>query len=1028
MNANHLIRMRQRRRLAAKTGPAKRLTQIMIPTVVVILAVILAIPVTAAAAAAGVYSYFTQDLPDSSQIKKVETDFQTTKIYDRKGGLLYEIIDPTGGDRQWTQLNNISSYLTCATVAIEDKTFWENQGFDIRGIARAFVSNLQGGATQGGSGITQQLVKAVILPPEERAGPGRTTAVKIKEVLLSAEVTRRYEKRDILEWYLNTNFYGNLAYGIEAASRVYFNKSAKDLTLAEAAMLAPIPQFPKQNPFNNPTEAKFRQSLVLDLMVERTQFGVPGCNVTAREAAAAKVQKLVYASKTQRFAIKAPHFSVYAKDKAIEILADHLGIGVAAATSLVERGGLKIYTTLDLDIDTRAREIANEKVAALQADGKDANNASVVVIKQDTGEVLAMVGSLDYFNDNIDGKFNVATGLRQPGSSFKPITYLELLRQGASPATLFWDVRTTFDSGGEAPYVPENYDRKYHGPVLMREALARSYNIPAVDALNRAGIGNVIRLAHRLGITDLDRGLQYYGLALTLGGGEVKLLDQTYAYATIANDGTMVGAARPASQKKSGMRDLDPVVVRRVEDSKGKILYDYVPAVNPNLLGPDSAKYTYMLKSIMTDAQARAAAFGYPSVLDLSNGRPAAVKTGTTNDYRDNWTMGFTTDYTVGVWVGNTDNHPMSRGVTGLTGAAPIWHDVMEYLHANREIRGFTRPDGLVTVNVCNIDGLLSNGVCPGRNELFLPNTEPEQTSTVVQKFPINKETGKLALPGTPPEMVEEKDMYVFPPQAFDWYASLTDDEKARLPIAPTDFDTRFGGLVNAGDVAIAFPQNGGYVSAVVTQTSITPPPPPDPNIPVDPNAPPPAPVVNVLPPGIIEIRGNAKGGNWTAYKVFFAPGWSPAPEQWQQIGPDKTNQVDNNVLENWNLGGLAPGPYSLKVQRIENDGRITEATTQVTVDNTPPAVALAQPFPGEGFLIPDDEWVDVNADVRDDNTISKVEFYMNGELFATKAVAPFTVKWTIKGAGRAEFYAIAYDGAGNKTESARVAVSIGQK
>ena len=793
-------------------------------------------------------------------------------------------------------------------------------------------------------------------------------------------------------------------------------------------MLAPIPQFPKQNPFTNPTEAKFRQSLVLDLMVERTKFGVPGCDVSQKDAADAKQAKLQFASKTQRFAIKSPHYSVYAKDKAIEILADQRGIGIEAATSLVERGGLRIYTTLDPDIDAAALQIANQRVSALQADQKDVNNASVVIIKQSTGEVLAMIGSLDYFNDSIDGKFNVATGLRQPGSSFKPYTYLELLRQGASPATLFWDVRTTFDSGGDVPYVPENYDRKYHGPVLMRLALARSYNIPAVDAMNRAGIGNVIRLSHRLGITDLDRGLSFYGLALTLGGGEVKLLDHTFAFATLANDATMIGAPRPASQKKYGLRDLDPVVITRVDDSKGQILYEYKPAVNPNLLGPDSAKYVYMLKSIMTDAQSRAAAFGYPSVLDLSDGRPAAVKTGTTNDYRDNWTVGFTTDFTVGVWVGNTDNHAMSKGVTGLTGAAPIWHDVMEYLHQGREVREFPKPDGLKQVGVCQIDGLLSNGVCPGRLELFMPGTEPEQTSTIVQNFPINKETGKLALPGTPPEQVDTKPMYVFPPQAADWYASLTDDEKSKMPLAPTDFDTRFGGVVNAGDVAITFPQNGGYVSAVVTQTSIIAPP-VDPNAPPpDPNATPqPVPIV-VLPPGIVEIRGNAKGGNWTAYKVFVAQGWSPAPDKWQQIGPDHTNQVDNNVLEQLNLAGLPTGQYSLKVQRIENDGKLTESIIQTTVDNAPPAVQLAQPFAGQGFVIPDDEWVDVNARVNDDNTIGKIEFYANGELFATKTVAPFSVKWTIKGGGRAEFWAIAYDGAGNKTESPHVAVSIGKK
>lgn len=1008
--------MRQRRRKDRRSGPLKRLVQIALPTLAAVLAAIVAVPAIGALAAGAVYASFTRDLPDPGQIKKVEEDFQTTKIYDRKGNLLYEIIDPTGGDRQWTELSNISPYLLCATVAIEDKTFYENQGFDLRGIARAFVANLQGGATQGGSGITQQLVKSVILPPEERAGPGRTTAVKIKEVLLAAEITRRYKKNDILEWYLNTNFYGNLAYGIEAAARVYFNKSAKDLTLAESAMLAPIPQFPKQNPFDSPNEAKFRQSLVLDLMVERTQLGVPGCNVTPKQAAEAKLQSLQYANKTRRFNIQAPHFSVYAKDKAIELLGDHLGIGTEAARQLVERGGLKIVTTLDLDVDNQVRVLANRHVATLQAQAKDVNNASVVVIKQDTGEIFAMVGSLDYFNDAIDGKFNVATGLRQPGSAFKPITYLELLRQGASPATLFWDVRTVFDTGGQEPYIPENYDRKFHGPVRMRLALANSYNIPAVDALNRAGIGNVIRLAHRLGITDLDRGLDFYGLALTLGGGEVKLLDLTYAYATIANGGTMIGAPRPASLRKSGHRDLDPVAILRVEDSKGQVLYEYRPAVNPNLLGPDSERLTYLLTSIMSDPQARAPAFGYPSVLDLSGPRPAAVKTGTTNDYRDNWTVGFTTDFTVGVWVGNTDNRPMSKGVTGLTGAAPIWHDVMEYLHQGRAIRDFPRPEGLIEKTICQVDGLLPNNVCPAMVELFIPGTEPTQQSTMVQLFPINIETGKLALPGTPPELVEARPMYVFPPQAQDWYASLSDEEKARAPQAPTDFDARFGGLVNSGEVAITYPANGSYLSAVLPVEA----PPPDPNAPVDQSAPPAA-------GGIVPIRGNARGGNWLAYRVSFAPGWAPAPEQWQQIGPDHPEQVDNNVLEYWNLAGLPPGQYSLKLSRLGSDGSVTDAVVQVTIDNTPPTIALAQPRPGEAFRVAQDEWVTVTADVQDDHSISKVEFYVNNERFDTKTVAPFTTKWTIRAGGRVEFYAIAYDGAGNKTESERVSVGVGR-
>jgi membrane peptidoglycan carboxypeptidase len=1021
----NLIQMRRRRRVLSRNGPARRLIQIAIPSAVLAFLLFLSLPVGAVAGAVGVYAYFTRDLPDISQIEtSVGSDFQTTRIVDRNGALLYEIIDQSEGDRQWVKLPQISRALTCATVAIEDKTFWENSGFDLRGIARAVVATLRGGSQQGGSGITQQVVKNVVLPPEERAGPKRTSAVKIKEVLLSNRISTDYSKEQVLEWYLNTNFYGNLAYGIEAAAQTYFGKSAAELDLAEAAMLAPIPQSPKKNPFTDPVAAKDRQELVLDLMIERTRFGVRDCDVTPEKAAAAKRQPLKLASKSERFGIRAPHFSIYARDRAIDLLADQLGVGVEAATELVNRGGLLITTTLDLQIDEEVRRIANEQIAKLQADDKKANNASVVVIDQNTGEIVSMIGSVDFYDRNIDGEFNVATGLRQPGSSFKPITYLELLRQGGSPATFFWDVRKTFDTGTDTPYAPENYDRKYHGPVRLRDALARSYNIPAVEALERAGIGNVIRLAHRLGITDLDRGLQYYGLALTLGGGEVKLLDMTYAYATMANGATMIGMPRPKDLKKAGFRDLDPAVIRSIADSQGKLLYQYVPARNPNLLGPNSAQLAYMLADVMSDEQARMAAFGANSVLKLDNDRPAAVKTGTTNDYKDNWTLGWTPDFTVGVWVGNTDNSSMSRGVTGLTGAAPIWKNVMEYLHRAREIREFVRPDDILDASVCQVDGLIANDACPSRSEMFLPGTVPERTSTLAQKFPINRETGKLALPGTPPELVEEKIMYVFPPQAADWYTGLTEEERTAYPLAPVEFDTRFGGTVASGDVAIAFPAAGSFVSALVTPTiPFTPPPQ------VDPNAPPPVDPNAFAVPGIVPIRGNARGGAWLTYRVALAPGYDPTPEQWIQVGPDHPEQVSDNVLENLDVRALPPGVYSLKLTRIEQDGRVTDSIIQFTLDNTPPAAALAQPQRDEYFETPEDEWIDVNADVADDNSIDRVEFYAGDVLFATKTSAPFSVKWTIgKTEGTPNFKVVAWDAAGNKVESEVVSVRVGTK
>jgi hypothetical protein len=299
---------------------------------------------------------------------------------------------------------------------------------------------------------------------------------------------------------------------------------------------------------------------------------------------------------------------------------------------------------------------------------------------------------------------------------------------------------------------------------------------------------------------------------------------------------------------------------------------------------------------------------------------------------------------------------------------------------------------------VCQIDGLLPNGTCPSVAELFIPGTEPTDQDTIVQKFPINKETNKIAVAGTPPDKIEERVMYVFPPQAQDWYNSLTDDEKARMPQPPTEFDTQYGGTIASGDVAILQPVNGGYVSPLQNN-------------------------------GNVEIRGNAKGGNWTAYKISFGSGLDVPPDKWQQIGPDHPDQVDNNLLENWNLAGIAPGMYSLKVSRIENDGKVTDSIIQVTVDNTPPAVRLIQPREGEGFGASTDEWVDVNAQVQDDNTISKVEFFTSADPanpFTVKTVAPFNVKWTIRAGGAVEFWAVAYDGAGNRTESAHVRAIIG--
>jgi len=977
-----LVQMRRQRRYG-KSQQSHILSLIFRVVALVIVGSILGTLLTTGigvGTAVAAYMSLTKDLPDPAQIEKQfkqeNTDFfETTKIYDRTGKtLLYEVIDPRGGDRQWVSLSQIPTLCRQAAIAIEDKSFYENPGFDWYGIGRAFISNLQGKQVQGGSSITQQVIKNALIDPEERYK--QSYERKIKEVLLAAEISRRYSKDQILEWYLNSNHYGNLAYGIDAAARVYFGKTVGKLNLAECSMLAAIPQYPAMNPIDNPDLAKERQALALDAMVRQGY-------ITAEDSVDTKFQELQIAGGVQaRFDIKAPHFSIYAR----KWLEDHLGI------ETVYRGGLRVYTTLDMDLNNKVNEIIAQHVRQLDADGKHVNNGAAVVMLPRTGEILAMVGSVDYWDDKINGKFNVATGLRQPGSSFKPFTYVTLLSQGYGPATPFLDVRTAFQQPGFPPYVPENYDRKYHGMVRLRMALARSYNIPAVRALEMAGVDSVIRTAHKMGITTLNRGLDYYGLALTLGGGEVKLLDMVYANSVFANNGIMAGDK--AIDPRPGFRTLDPVPVLRVEDRAGKVLWEYKQPQTTQVLDP---RLAYLMSSILSDNSARWAAFGSPNVLELD--RPAAAKTGTTNDYRDNWTLGYTPQVAVGVWVGNTDNSEM-KGVTGLTGAAPIWHDVMMTFLKDKPVEPFSRPDGLVERVVDSVSGLLPAKNSVSIKELFIPGTEPKSYDNVHQAFLINKETGKLATAQTPPDKVEEKVFEIYPPEAAEWIA------EAKIPQPPSEYDTVYGPATSTADVALTSPKAYSAVS------------------------------------GSVVITGNAKGGDFQSYRLAFGTGMNP--NQWTQIGGDHGDQRDNNVLEFWDTAGLKEGLYSLQLTVVDRNQSLRQATVQVTVDNAPPKIALTYPPDGEKYEAPKDEWIVFNADVSDNFGIDRVEFFMDvfTKPFSIRYVAPYNDKLTFiyenPDTKKQEFrsqvlnthsvWAVVYDKAGNKAESNKVKVTVTYK
>jgi len=1005
------LQRRHRRRARERTG-SRQLLRVAGILLLVVLFVTTGVVISGVGAAAGVYVYFAQDLPEPERIETAEENFETTKIYDRAGQtLLYEVIDPYGGDRTWVTLDQIPDDLICATVATEDRDFWENPGINLRGIARAFWADIRGQQIQGGSSITQQLIKNIVIEPERRyvsaEGPGwEDYERKVTEILLAYRISQKYSKEQILEWYLNTNFYGNLANGIEAAARVYFDKNASELTLAESATLAAIPQFPRMNPFDDPDTARERQHIVLDAMVHQGY-------ITPEEAVAAKYEPWNLAVLVERFDILAPHFSIYVRKQ----LEDMPRFGPEA----VYRGGLRVYTTLDLDLQEQAQCVARAQVRRLSGEdeatviqeaiadgceaaqflpplrardvGRDHNvsNVAVVVSRPSTGEILALVGSLDYWNEDIDGHFNVAAdGARQPGSSFKPFTYVTLLSQGSNAAHMFLDVRTAFQQTIGYPYVPENYDRKYHGPQRMRLALARSYNIPAVGALQLAGVDSVIRTAHRMGINTLDRGLDYYGLSLTLGGGEVRLLDMVYAFSVFANGGRMYGAPVLESQLRAGYRELNPVAILRVEDRGGNVLYEYNQAESRDILSPQLA---YLMNSILSDRRARWRAMGYPNALELSNDRPAAAKTGTTNDFRDAWTVGYTPQLAVGVWAGNSDNSEM-HNLPGLRGAAPIWHAVMEYALQDEEIVSFTRPDGLVERAVCALSGKLPTEHCPTVNELFIPGTEPTEHCHIHQVFRVNRETGRLCTVYTPPELCEERVYEVYPPEAADWIASLPEDERPATP--PIEYDTIYGPSRSDAEVAIITPAPYSYIRST------------------------------------IPITGNARGGDFNFYRVVFGAGLNPI--EWVQIGTDHGDQVDHGMLEFWDVSGL-DGLYSLRLSVVDHSMALREATIQVTVDNISPTLDLTYPEEGAVYELGRDEWVNVNVEVQD-YSIARIEFYVYKgnkasppaeelEPFAVRAIAPFNVNWTIGEVGTHTFYVIAVDAAGNTTKSDLVTIRV---
>jgi len=708
------------------------------------------------AAAWGIRAWLFVDLPELSTLAS-NLAAPSTKILDRYGRLLYTISDPHAGRHTPVALNEIPLACRQATIATEDANFYSNPGVDVVAILRAVWINARGGEVlSGGSTITQQLARNLLLSPKERTQ--RTLARKLRESILAWRLARAYTKDQVLQLYLNEANYGNLAYGIEAAAQTYFSKHAGELDLSECALLGGLPQLPAAyDPLANPQAARDRQVVVLDLMTKQGYIG-------AEDARLAKAETLHFAAVP--FPIQAPHWVMYVR----AWLEDHF------TPEEIYREGLVVTTTLDLDWQNAAQDIVRRRLDELRhpddnAPSRNVNNAAVIALDPRTGEILTMLGSPDYFDLNISGAVNATLALRQPGSSLKPITYAAAFDPRRddvfTPATMILDVRTSFTTKEGEPYVPRNYDLRYHGPVLVREALASSYNLPAVKTLDHIGVDTLIRLARQMGISTFsDSGR--YGLALTLGGGEVRLLDMATAYGAFANGGLRV----------------EPVAVTRVTDARGQLRYQWVFHSGDRVL---DERVAYLITSILSDDKARAPAFGEGSVLKID--RPAAAKTGTTSDWRDNWTLGYTPDLVVGVWVGNADNQPMEN-VSGITGAGPIWHEFIQTALLGRPATDFREPPGLTREQVCAMSGLPPNpdAPCPHtRTELFIKGTQPTETDTFYRRFKIDMTTGQLADANTPPDRILERVMLVLPAEAMEWARENEIETANALPVTTDD-------------------------------------------------------------------------------------------------------------------------------------------------------------------------------------------------------------------------------------------------
>jgi 1A family penicillin-binding protein len=644
--------------------------------------------------AAFAFAWYAKDLPRPDKI--VRKEGFATKIFDRDGDLLYSVF--ADQKRTPATLDQVPKYLQQATVATEDKNFYQHGGFDTTGYARAIYNTIFRGQLSGGSTLTQQLVKNVLLSPK------RTIGRKIKEFVLAVQIERKYTKDEILQMYLNEAPYGGTAWGVASAAESYFNKPVSELSLLESAILAGLPQRPSYySPFGDNPEAY--KSRTMDVLRRMREDGY----ITKEQEEQVLKELTGYKFEGTGGEFLAPHFVMYVKSLLEERYGDRM----------VEQGGLNVYTTLDLDLQKETEKVVKEEIDKVEA--LHITNGAALAMDPQTGEILAMVGSKDYFDPDYDGKVNVTLSLRQPGSAIKPVTYATAFGKGFTPASMIVDAKTEFPGATAAkPYAPQNYTGKFSGPVPLRNALGSSLNLPAVKLLALVGIEDMLETGYRMGLSTFEptrENVNRLGLSVTLGGGEVRLIDLISAYSAFANEGYKV----------------EPVAVLKVEDASGRVLEETKPEKGKQVLTSEQA---FLVSHVLSDNQARLLTFGANSLLNIG-GWSVAVKTGTTDDKRDNWTVGWTPGVIVGVWVGNNDNTEMKEVASGVSGASPIWRRAILGAFAGKPVQEFKVPDGIERVKLDAVSGWPEHDGFAAREEFVIKGTQPTGEDPVHTKLKV---------------------------------------------------------------------------------------------------------------------------------------------------------------------------------------------------------------------------------------------------------------------------------------------------